>query len=77
MIIEPPTEDVTPPEPLSKAELASLRAQASQGVFPTLDTLRRVIHTIRKSWLAKPAEKTTGKSRVSKPKPDEAQIDFF
>lgn len=74
---EPPVEDVNPPEPLTKAELATLRAEASQGIFPTMDTLRRVIFTIRKSWAAKPVEKTQGKSRVSKPKPDEAQIDFF
>jgi len=77
MIVEPPLEDTTPPEPLTRAELAALRAESSQGIFPTMDTLRRVIFTSGKSRSAKPSEKTQVKSRVSKPKPDEAQIHFF
>lgn len=76
-ITEPPIENLTPPEPLSSKELAILRAQSAAGVYPTLDILRRVIHTIRKNWSAKPVEKTSGKSRVAKEKIDEKQIDFF
>ena len=66
-----------PFSPLSKEEIALHRAEASKGNTPSLEIVGRFIATIRKAWNAKPKEKTEGKSRVSKPKADENQIDFF
>lgn len=65
------------PEPFSKDEIAHHRAAAANGIIPSLETVRRYIATIRKSWASKPEAQRTGKSRNSKPKPDESQIDFF
>lgn len=62
---------------LTKEEAAQARADASAGRPPSLETLRRFVATIRKSWTAKPPEKTQGKSRVKAPTVDENQIDFF
>ena len=64
-------------EPLTKAEADAARAEASAGRPPSLEILRRFIATIRKSWLAKPPEKTQGKSRTKAAPVDESQIDFF
>ena len=64
-------------EPLTKAEADAARSAAAAGRPPSLETLRRFIATIRKSWLAKPPEQTKGKSRDKKPLVDENQIDFF
>lgn len=63
--------------PLSKSEQAEARARASAGEMPSLETLRRFVATVRKSWLAKPDTQTKGKSRDKKPAPDDKQIDFF
>ncbi len=67
----------TPPIPLTREEIASVREKARAGNLPTLETLRRFIASTRKSWLAKPVEKTQGKSRVKKEPPSEKEIDFF
>ena len=61
----------------SKEELAAHRAAAARGVIPSLETVRKFIASIRKTWAAKPDVQTKGKSRNKKDKPDEAQIDFF
>lgn len=66
-----------PPEPLTKSEAETLRARASAGELPSLESLRRFIATIRKNWTAKPEAQTKGKSRDKKKPPDENQIDFF
>lgn len=69
--------DMADIEPLTKAEADAARAEASAGRPPSLEILRRFIATIRKSWLAKPAEKTQGKNRTKAAPVDENQIDFF
>lgn len=66
-----------PITPLTKDEAAQARADASAGRPVTLETLRRFIATIRKSWSAKPPEQTKGKSRTKAAPVDENQIDFF
>lgn len=63
-------------EPLSPEELAAHRAAAASGKIPSLEICRRFVLNIRKNWLAKPEEKTKGKSRTVKAKPDE-NLEFF
>lgn len=69
--------DQTHPIPLTRDEIAAVRENARAGRLPTLETLRRFIASTRKSWLAKPAEKTQGKSRTVKPVVTEKDVDFF
>lgn len=70
--------DDKPPLPLTPAEQAHYRALAAQGQTPSLDTVRRFIATIRKTFSANPAKaEKAKKTRNAKPKPDESQIDFF
>ena len=64
-------------QPLTKGEAETLRARASAGEMPSLESLRRFVATIRKAWLAKPDAQTKGKSRDKKTPPDEKQINFF
>ena len=64
--------------PFSREELAALRARAEKGDIPSLDEIRRFVHTTRVSYLAAES-RGKPKSRTAKPKADEsdAQIDFF
>lgn len=64
-------------QPLTKGEADTLRARGSAGEMPSLESLRRFVATIRKSWLSKPDSQTKGKSRDKKAPPSEDQVDFF
>lgn len=65
-------------KPLSPQEIALYRSQASGGNPPSLGIIRRFVLTIRKTFSASPSKvEKVSKTRNSKPKPDENQIDFF
>lgn len=65
-------------EKLSSAEIAEGRAKAARGEVLSLDFLRRVILTMRRSFTASPvAVEKSKKTRNSKPVVTEDQIDFF
>jgi hypothetical protein len=66
-----------PSDKFSREELAAHRAAAAKGEIPSLEIVRKFIASIRRSWLAKPVEKTQGKSRVIKTSPTEKDVDFF
>lgn len=65
-------------EKFTRAELAEHRAAAARGETPSLETVRKFILTIRRSFLASPKAVEKGKTtRNAKPKIDESDIDFF
>jgi len=67
-----------PTDTFTKAELSAHRAAAERGETPSLDIVAKFIRTIRKTFLASPIAVEKGKkTRNSKPKVDESQVDFF
>lgn len=67
-----------PIEPFTPAELAHHRALADKGETPTLEIVRRFVHTIRTKFSASPTAVAKGKkTRTVAPKVNEDQIDFF
>jgi len=65
-------------EPFTPAELAEHRARAEKGETPTLEIVRRFVHTIRTKFTSSPTAVAKGKkSRNVAEKVNEDQIDFF
>ena len=62
--------------PLTFAEMEALRAQVEKGEVLSMETLKRIVLTRRKSFLAIPTEKRS-KGRTTKAAPSEDQLDFF
>ena len=65
-------------DPLSTEEIRAARAAAARGESLPLDTVRRFVLAIRKSFLASPKAVEKAKTtRNAKPKPDESAVDFI
>ena len=63
---------------LTQSELAYYRAQAEAVNPPSLTIVKRFLITLRLNTKHSPTKtEATKKTRVTKPKPDESQVDFF
>ncbi len=71
-------------DPLTREEIAQIRANAEKGILPTLSQLAAFVRAIRRSWTAgnppdgeSPTPKPA-KSRTKKARPQSGeQLDFF